>query len=169
MSFSGQKSETFTFEALPKNLEELKALPECDLSSPFKTAALTVLVLCNYGNDVEETYNMLNYIKGPRELSVFEKQFLRDRLGGKEYKPFSFLAGTSPDNNYEPSKPYKITVFDGMYSYNDEGYAKLFIRSSGADTERPLTLRAKGGTTWYLWEQFLLSDIRIPKKDDPWA
>ena len=43
------QQETFTFESLPKNADELRAMPEAVLSSPFMTAALTVAVLCAYG------------------------------------------------------------------------------------------------------------------------
>ena len=43
-----EKRETFTFTALPESLAELQALPEADLDTPYKTAALTVCALCAY-------------------------------------------------------------------------------------------------------------------------
>ena len=70
---------TFTFPSVPKNVEELKALPESDLSTPFKTCALTMLVLMNYENNTQATIDMLNFLKGPAPMSNFEIQFLRDR------------------------------------------------------------------------------------------
>lgn len=162
-------TQTFTFTKLPESVAELSAMPEANGSSPYAIAAVTVAILCNYEKNVQATLDMLDYIKGPRPLTPYEKQFLRDRLAGKGYKPFSFFAGSSPQNNYKPSYPYTVTVYDGPYSFNEEGYAKLSIQSSGADSARPITLRAKGGTQWCLWEQFLLADIRIPAADDPWA
>ena len=60
-----KKKETFTFSIIPRSVEELKSLPESDLSTPFKTCALTMLVLLNYDNDVNATIEMLNYLKGP--------------------------------------------------------------------------------------------------------
>ena len=54
---------TFTFPSVPKNVEELKALPESDLSTPFKTCALTMLVLLNYEKDTQATIDMLNFLK----------------------------------------------------------------------------------------------------------
>lgn len=160
--------KTFTFPFLPKNLTELQALPEAALTDPFATAALTAAVLCRYGEDPQETVTMLNFLRGPRPLSPFEIQFLRDRLAGKAYKPFSFFAGAFPHNNYTPETPYRITVTDNPYSYQNEGYAKLYLRSGGADSPRNVDLRRKG-EQWMLWEQMLLSDIRVPAKDDPWA
>ena len=44
----------------------------------------------------------------------------------------------------------------------------LEIRSSGADSPRQIKLRKKGNEC-FLWQQYLLPDIRTPKKDDAWA
>ncbi len=161
------KTDSFTFSTLPKNAEELHALPEADLSTPFKAAALTVLALIRYTESPNDGIAMLNSLKGPRELSEYEKQFLRDRLRGKEYVAMSYLGGTNPDNEYTPTTPYTISINDGPYSYTEEGYAKLYITSSGADSPRPITLRQKDDR-WLLWEQMLLADIRKPKSQADW-
>ena len=39
---------TITFDKLPKNLDELKALPEASLSEPEYTAALFIAVMMHY-------------------------------------------------------------------------------------------------------------------------
>lgn len=161
------KTETFTFGALPKNAEELHAFPEADLSTPFKAAALTVLSLVRYTESVDDGIAMLNSLRGPRELSNMDKQFLRDRLRGKEYVAVSYLGGTNPDNEYTPSVPYTITISDNPYSYTNEGYATLYLVSSGADSPRSVTLRQREDK-WLLWEQMLLPDIRKPKSKADW-
>lgn len=158
----------FVFESLPKNVEELRALPEFALTDPFMTAALTVAALCRYEADSDAAISMLNELKGPRPLSNYELQFLRDRLAGKGYKPYSFFDGATPANNYTPDRPFAITIRDDPYTYQNEGYARLQLRSYGADNLRPVILRQKGDQ-WLLWDQMLLSDIRTPAKDDPWA
>ena len=166
----GSKSETFVFPYLPKNVQELQSLKEADLSTPFKTAALAIAILCNYSNDPDGTFAMLDAIKGPRPLSAYEKQFIRDRLAGKQYVTFSFFAGSNPQNNYTPSQPYTITVSEFAYSYQNEGYATLNVVSSGADSPRQIQLRKQGSTgKWFLWENYALSDIRVPQNQDPWA
>lgn len=163
-------NKSFTFNSLPKSVAELSALPESSMSDPYATAALTVLALCEYENAPQASIDMLNFLKGVQPLSPYEIQFIRDRLSGKGYVPRSYLADTSPDNNYQPSVPYTVTVFDNPYSNDEQGYIKLFIQSSGADSPRPIKMRLKPSTNqWFLWEQFLLSDIRMPKADDPWA
>lgn len=157
--------KTFTYNSIPSNASEIKAPTD-----PFETVALTALILCNYKNDVNATIEMLNVLKGPAPVSQYEIQFLRDRLVGKEYKPYSFFAGATVDNEYTPTVPYTITVTDNPYSYQEENYAVLFIQSSGADSPRQVKLRKKPSTgEWFLVEQFLLSDIRIPTAQDPWA
>lgn len=164
-------TKTFTFDAIPASVEELKALPEADLDSPFKTAALTVLALNVYAENADLGAAMLDFLNGPNTFSPREKQFLRDRfMDGKTYVPRSFFAGSSPDNDYTPKKPYTVTVSDNPYSYDSVGYAIMWLTSTGADSPRQVKLRKKESTgEWFLWEQMLLSDIRQPKSSDPWA
>ena len=164
------KSETFTFSALPESVSQLQSLPEAALDSPFKTAALTVCALCAYAADKQIGIEMLNFLKGPKPLTPFEISFIDDRLrDGKTYVPFSYFKGAVPDNNYTPVEPFSVTVSSNPYSDANEGYMKLFIRSGGADTPREVILRMKGDGRWFLWEQMLLPDIRTPKAADPWA
>lgn len=160
----------FIFTSLPTDLTELKALPEAVLNSPFKTAALTLAVLCNYANDPDATFEMLDFLKGPESVSEYEKQFIRERLRGKEYKTFSYFNGATPENGYTPIKPYTISVNENPYSFPDENWATLYVKSSGADSPRGIKLRKKPSTgQWFLNDIQCLSDIRIPIADDPWA
>ncbi len=161
-------SKTFVFSKLPMTVAELKALPEISLSTPFEAAALTVLAMHTYTVNVEQGIEMFNAIKGPQPLSAYDKQFLKDRLNGKEYLPCSYFEGSSPENNYTPTIPYTITISDNPYSYDEAGYVKLYIKSTGADSPRPVKLRGKG-EQWFLWENMLLPSIRVPVEADPWA
>ena len=136
-------SETFTFYTIPANTSELRALPEAALDSAFKTTALTLLALCRYEQDAAAAIEMLNFLKGPAEVSTYEKQFLQDRLRGKGYKPRSFFAGATQDNAYQPTVPYTITVSENPYSFDTENWATLYVTSGGADAPRPVKLRKK--------------------------
>lgn len=166
----GNKSETITFTALPESLAQMQALPEASLDSPFKTAALTVCALCAYAADKNIGTEMLNWLRGPRPLNGTEISFLNDRFrDGKTYIPFSYFEGATPDNDYTPSEPFRITVQSTHVSGEEQGYMKLFIPCGGADSPRPIKLRMKGDGKWFLWEQYLLTGIRTPKSADPWA
>ena len=163
-------SETFSFSALPMSLDDLKALPEASLDSAFKTTALTVLALCRYETDPSAALEMLDFLKGPEQVSTYEKQFIAERLKGKGYKARSFLAGATPENGYQPTTPYTITVSENPYSFDNENWATLYVTSSGADDPRPIKLRKKPSTgQWFLNDIQCLSDIRVPVAEDPWA
>lgn len=147
----GNKSETFTFTALPESLAQMQALPEASLDSPFKTAALTVCALCAYAADKNIGTEMLNWLRGPRPLNGAEISFLNDRFrDGKTYIPFSYFEGATPDNDYTPSEPFRITVQSTHVSGEEQGYMKLFIPCGGADSPRPIKLRMKGDGKWFL-------------------
>lgn len=161
------KMQNFQFARLPENLRELLDLPESALETPFQTAALTVLALCVYAADPAKGTEMLNYLQGPRALSAYDKQFLRDRLVGKTYKPFSFFEGAVPENNYTADQPFSLTVRTQAHSFAQVGQVALYLKSGGADTERPIILRPHGDR-WYLWEQLLLPDIRKPASENIW-
>jgi len=168
----GNKSYTVTLRELPVNLAQLQAMPEASLQEPQYAAALTVAALCMYPVDREASLAMLEFLQGPRGLTPYDRQFLADRFRDKDYVPRSYFAGATPQNNYEPSEPYTLTFFENPYSRDQmaDGYLTLHINSGGADSPRQVKLRTKPSTgQWFLWEQFLLSDIRKPVSADPWA
>ena len=169
---TSNKTYTVTLSKMPANLAELQAMPEGSLKEPQYAAALAVAALCVYPKDKEACFEMLNFLQGPRELSVMDKQFIQDRFRDKDYVPRSYFVGATPDNNYEPSQPYTINFFENPYARDNinEGYLTLQVQSGGADSPRQIRLRTKPSTgEWFLWEQFILSDIRPPKAADPWA
>ena len=166
---NGNKSKTITFTTLPKNIEELKAMPQAALTDEYEAAALVVAALCRYEENIEDSLEMINFLKGPSPLSTMDVQFLRDRLGGKTYKPRSFFSGATPQNGYKPSAPFTITVTSNPHSYV-ETLATLYIKSGGADNARPISLRKKPSTgQWFVTQFGFLADIRVPVSEDPWA
>ena len=162
--------KTIVLPFVPKNVNELMAMPGANLQDEFAVAALAVAVLCNWERNTQATIEMLNYLRGPRPLSVMDQQFLRDRLAGKQYKTFSFFRGATVQNNYTPSMPLTIDVSTNPNTYQTENMATLHLKSAGADSLRQISLRKKPSTgQWFVWEIFLLSDIRTPAAQDPWA
>ena len=163
------KTVEVVFSALPENFEQFKALEQAALSNPFDVAALTVLALCFYPQDRDASLAMLDFLRGPRPLSTYDKQFIRDRFMDKDYVPRSYFNGATPQNDYLPSEPYTVSVRQTPYSYQNEGYAKLYVTSGGADSPREITLRLAKDGKWYLWEQYILAGVRAPESSNPWA
>lgn len=161
-----------TLNGLPKTLDELKAMPQAALTVPEEVAALTVAALALYPKNSAETEKMLDFLRGPRPLNGIDKQFIRDRFRGKDYLMRSYFVGAASENNYTPMQPYRVTFSENTYSRAQfgDGYLTLYVTCSGADSPRPLKLRHKPSTgQWFLWEQQLLTGIRIPQEAHPWA
>ncbi len=105
------KRVTVTMDKLPKSVLELKSEAE-KMHSPEGTAILTIAALCLYPENRDESLAMLDYLRGPRPLSIAEKQFIRDRFMDKDYVPRSYFKGATPDNDYTPDLPYELEVID---------------------------------------------------------
>lgn len=171
---SGANLNTYevVLQELPKTLSALQAMPEAALKEPQNTAALTIAALALYPSDKNAALEMLEFLHGPKGLSTYDKQFIADRFRDKDYVPRSYFEGAVPENGYEPAKPYKLVLFENPYSRDQlkDGYLTLHVKSGGADSARQIKLRTKPSTgQWFLWEQFLLADIRKPVSADPWA
>ena len=155
------------FDALPQSAAEV-----APCQTPEETAALAVAALVRYTEDQAAGIEMLNVLRGPKgPLSAQEIQLLKDQLlRDRDYVARSHFNGATPDNNYTPIEPYSVTVADSVHSYDQENYATLYIRSGGADSPRPITLRKKPSTgEWFLWNHVgLLPGIRVPASQDPW-
>lgn len=159
------------FDRLPENLEELKALPAASLNEPEYGAALFLAAMMMYEKDREQTWQMLEFLYGPAGLSTFTKQFINDRMqDNKFYKVKSYFKGSSPENNYEPSMPLTTVEIQRRDDSMVEGRCRLFMKSTGADTPREIRMRHKPSTNqWFVEDQMLLADIRVPVAADPWA
>ena len=159
-----------TVSSVPTTSEEFSALPQNDLSKPENTCTMFLLALALYLKDSNAGIAALNTLRGPRPLSNYDIQFLRDRLRGKSYLPLAYFDGATPANNYVPSTPLTLEVIaDARAQDIEEGYLRLFLKTAGADSPRPIKLRQKGDF-WYLWEySSILSGIRIPSEADAWT
>ena len=103
-------------------------------------------------------------------MTPYDSQFLRDRLRDKPYLPLAYFEGAAPENNYTPAKPYVLNVLPDPRPQDIEaGYIRVFLKTAGADSPRPVKLRQKG-SLWYLWEySSILSGIRSLAECDPWG
>ena len=167
-SFSNKTVEVI-FDKLPDTYEEFIALPQAALATPFDAAAMTVLALCFYPENKELSIKMLNYLRGPRPLSEYDKQFIRDRFMDGDYVARSYFKGATYKNDYIPSEPYTVVGNTNPHSQIDENMIRIFLTSGGADSQRYVDLRLAKDGKWYLWEQYILSQIRKPESENPWA
>lgn len=163
------KSKCISFESLPKNFDEFEDLFNKRNKEPHYVVALAVAALCLWPEDKNAAVKILNLLKGPETLSPYDIQFISERLSDREYLPYSYFKGSNPENEYTADKPYTIEVTVVPTSFAEKDYIKFYLLSSGADSMRPITVREKPSTgQWFLWQQNLLSQIRIPTSEDVW-
>ncbi len=166
-----------TFERLDMSLEEFGRLVDMNRTDAFYIAGLAAVALCNYRYDPEKCISMLNRLKNPHEpMNDRDVQIIKERLFGKDYIPFSYFAGAIQFNNFTPRRPYTVLVKDNNYSFYNEGWAELWLHSTGAPDDRPVRLRQRRSTQeWFLSEQMLIADINLiadeeeEDDDDPWG
>ncbi len=158
-----------TLQTLPAALAELEALPR---TTPEEVCAGFLCALKLFQTDRDAGVAAMDLLRGPRPMTPYDIQFLRDRLRGKEYLPLAYFEGAAPENGYTPAKPYTLNVLPDPRPQDVEpGYLRVYLKTAGADSPRPMKLRQKGSTgEWFLWEySSILSGIRVPAALDPWA
>ena len=156
-------------ERMPCSFEEFMKLPQLRLTAPEDTCAAFLCAVELFRRDKEEGTKALNVLRGPRPLTGIDVQFVQDRLRGKGYLPMAYFRGALPENGYTPEKPYVLDVLpDSSPQGVEEGYIRVFLRTAGADSPRPIKLRRKG-EQWFLWEYSSpLTGIRPPAALDTW-
>ena len=167
----GNQTVTFTFQALPESLAQMQALPEASLDTPFKTAALTVCALCAYGADKNIGLEMLNWLRGPRPHERAGDLLPERPLPGRqELHPVLLLCGCVAGKRLYP--PPALHPAGGQQPHLQRGGRLLqavhpLRRCRRAPAPSSCAARADG--QWFLWEQYLMTGIRIPASADPWA
>ncbi len=168
------KTERFTYNKILSSADEIT--PE-KMQNPMETAGLVVHALCAYNpQNVDVCFSMIKKLLGEaQELSSLLRQQINDRMMQNEqwaYLGKSYFVGSKYTNDYKPDEPLTIEVKSGPYSYDNEGYATLFIHSGGADSDRQVTFRKMKDGRWVLWSDSilgLLPGIRKPESENPWA
>ena len=160
-----------TIQKMPESLPEFEALA-AEGRQPERIGALFLGALSLFDKNMTEGVNAMNLLRGPKPMTPYDAQFLRDRLRGKAYLPLAYFEGATPENGYQPRVPYRLNVLaDPRPQDMEPGYLRVFLKTAGADSPRPMKLRQKASTgEWFLWEySSILSGIRIPAAEDPWA
>ena len=162
-----------TFNKLFSSIDDFKKI---NRNSPENVAALTVEAICLYDKNPDEFFLVLQDLMSDLQpISNMLKAEIKDRMeqnSKASYIGLSYFNGANNFNNYEPDKSYAVEITDGPSSYINDGYATLYLKSGGADSKRPIVLRKKKDENWVLYGDSILgilSDIRVPENQNPWA
>ena len=96
-------------QKLPENLQEFEALAARG-RQPEDICALFLCALALFDKDKDAGTAAMDILRGPRPMTPYDAQFLRDRLRGKSYLPLAYFEGAAPANGYQPQTPYRLNV-----------------------------------------------------------
>lgn len=145
---------------LPATVEELVALRDRIATTPEGGAAIMVLALLAYAQDPALGTKFLTVAiearqlddgpdgykgKQPSRMALID---MRDRIGRAPHIARSYVQGTSPQGGYAlPPAPWVISGREQPGDVQgDRG--KTFVRSTGADSPRPVQLTKNDKGHW---------------------
>ncbi|NLZ56261.1 MAG: hypothetical protein GX900_06330 [Clostridiaceae bacterium] len=157
------------FAKIPATLAEFQELADQGMDTPENTAALFFVALeAMISESRSEGLAMINVLKGPQPMSRHEESFLKDRIMDKPWLARAYFQGATPENNYAPNEPLTL-IFERDTRPQEPGFARVYIKTPAFDSKRGMQLRSKGGK-WYIWEySAVVTGVRIPVSEDPWA
>ena len=166
---------------IPSSLQAFIALRDALAQTPEGAAVVMVIALHVYAQapesdlgknaltiavDRSRLREMANGYKGWGLLAI-ELQRAQRQLRGKSWTMQSYFLDTEPQQAYQlPVPPYKFEVSDNPYSGDPaSGVYKVFVRSSGAASPRPVTLKLNNRGVWKTLEwSSLVMGVIPPKK-----
>ena len=156
---------------LPKTLEEFQAQVGAQANDPKLAVRLFmdgIHVYLSGEKDLGKQFIM--EMSRYKEWNESQHRMLLERMDSMPHIYRSYAEGATPENHYEMDPQSYELVYSGevnLKPYDDkpEGdFAKLFIRSGGADAPRSLTLQRNNAGLYKVYEFSSLNlDIRPPK------
>lgn len=151
---ASQNQNTVSLQGLPQNYADFKA--RCQFACLTPEGAVKMYfdaVFCYLDPDRRsEASKMLRYImhaesnwEGSQKYVTFIRR-LEDPAYHYIFK--SFAVGTSPENGYEMSPDTYSLVFTRKDKQQD--YIRVFLRSSGADSDRRVWVKQYSDGFWYV-------------------
>ena len=81
-----------TIQSIPASLQEFETLAAGG-RQPERICALFLCALALFDKDRDAGTAAMNLLRGPRPMTPYDCQFLRDRLRGKAYLPLAYFEG----------------------------------------------------------------------------
>lgn len=155
------KSHCIKFNNLVYNYQDFLNLNQYQENSPLHLGALFILGLIAFIHNEEQGEKIINqlFLK-PLTSQDFAK--IKDVLVKQPYLPNSYFDQAAITNGYTINDQLSITVYENEYSFPNDHQAKLYIKSSGAESMRPIKA-IKQDDQWFLQQQYLLNPIEEPQ------
>lgn len=144
---SGQKASV-TFDRFPATVKEFEQVRELIGTEPHGAVALQVMAYEMFRRDKEvglrciELNNVVNHAGKDSSPIRQLTSIFRDDNSARPYQMASFLKGATPENGYNPTKPYTVEVYSdhGRGYEASSGYqstiVRMYIVTSGRDDQK---------------------------------
>ena len=149
---------TITIEKIPSTIEEFIQLRKQKAKNPEGGAAMFCLAMKIYSDNKELGEKCFVSIADRSELrtgNTYKGYTLSNwrtiRSASLRYPLIanSYILGSSPENAYTVTLPYKYVFTTGKYSGNPAtGKIKIFVACSGADSHRPIHMVRNDKGIW---------------------
>ncbi len=167
---------TITLPSVPDNIDSFVEIRDQIAISPEGGAAIFVLAMMMFENDRKlgeqaftvalDRTNLSESMMGYKGFTPSQNiKFHLDRFEGKNYWGKSYVAGTSFEDGYKLPSTLKVEIGRNTSSEQSNGDIKVFVKCTGADTPRPITLRKNDKGFWKATEcSSMFVDMRAPKQ-----
>lgn len=169
------RADDFTLEAVPDSFEAFEALQSTWQESAEGAGAAFVVALCVYVENETLGVRCLSLAMhdsrqqdGPRgvdgrEPMPIHRQSWQRNLLARPYIAHSYFVGTSPAGGYALPEQLVIRMRTQPRDMKPDS-GKVFVASSGADSDRPLQLKknAEGGWRVSEWSSLEVG-VRAPE------
>jgi len=168
----------------PTSIDEFVKLRDEIAKTPEGGAAMFVLAMRKYQANPKENigYLIVSIDKSRLEENQGEDSYkgytiaksdmwtVKTQLTKNNYLANSYFKGTSNQNGYAAKAPFVVECKKNQYSDIDANTVKVFVKCTGADSPRPITLVKNDKGIWKAKEfSSLLVGIKAPPsnvKDD---
>lgn len=172
--------QTVKIEKMPSNMDDFVKLRDKIASTPEGGATIFLLSLKIFADNPELGKQCLVVASDRaslREGDVYkgfsllhqDMQLITNQINKNKSIPDSYIKGSNLNDGYKVKLPYVYEFSSNAYSGNpDEGRFKLFVKCSGADSPRPVTLIRNDKGIWKAtaWSSLVLDIKKPPVSDD---
>lgn len=168
----------------PNSIDEFTKMRDEMAKTPEGGAAMFIMAMRKYQANPKENIgylivsidrSRLDESNGEDSYKGFtiassDKWTVKTQLTKNNYLANSYFKGTSNQNGYTAKAPFIVECKKNQYSEIDANTIKIFVKCSGADTPRPITLVKNDKGIWKAKEfSSLLVGVKAPPsniKDD---
>ena len=174
-SFQRGQSAACSISALPRTLEEFKALQARAATEPQGAVVVLLAAMDIYKNDEalgKQCLELSMYKLYPSILGLMKRKLRDPESNGysQHFIHMAYFRGATPENHYTPSKPYtvEVTVNSGRpYQKLTSANANVIylrIATKGADTPRPIEVIKPSKSQYFVVNNAssIISQVKLP-------